>query len=78
MNLVCDELRIKNAAGLSELSVPTRLKLRQLYTELAVNLPGDPAPPQYLHLLGFSIDQPGPKSQGTNLPFPMSRSAKPQ
>ncbi len=77
MNLVADELRVRDYGSLSQLSLPTRNKLRQLYNEIGATLPNDPAPPEYLRLLGFNLDRSATLLPSAPYPFPTSRSARP-
>ena len=51
MSLVGEEVRGGDVARLHDLSSTTRLRLRQIYTELAVASPNDPIPPKYMLLL---------------------------
>jgi hypothetical protein len=51
--LVGEEYRIRgNIRRLVELSPTTRLQLRTIYQEIGRSIPEDPAPPQYIQLLG--------------------------
>lgn len=51
--LVGEEYRIRgNIRRLLELSPTTRLQLRTIYQEIGRSIPDDPAPPQYIQLLG--------------------------
>ncbi|MGD9648791.1 MAG: M12 family metallo-peptidase [Pirellulales bacterium] len=53
IHLVGEEYRIRgNVRRLIELSPVTRLQLRSIYQEIGRAIPNDPAPPQYISLLG--------------------------
>ena len=51
MHAVGEEIRLRDARGFSQLSLDTRLLLRDIYKLLGAALPKDPAAPRYLHLL---------------------------
>jgi hypothetical protein len=52
MYLLCEEIRLRDARRIADLSGPTKTRLRQIFTELSYSLPTDPAAQQYLRLLG--------------------------
>jgi hypothetical protein len=56
MNLVSEEVRERGVNHLAGLSLPTKLKLRAIYTDIAKALPDDPAAPRYLQLLGIPAE----------------------
>ena len=56
MNLLAEEIRLRNVRSIADLSIPTRTRLRQVFTQLAYALPKDPAARQYLRLLGPESD----------------------
>ena len=56
MNLLAEEIRLRNARGIADLSSGTTTRLRQIFTQLAYALPKDPAAKQYLRLLGPESD----------------------
>lgn len=49
--LVAEEVRWRNIEHFSQLTRPTKIRLRQIYTELQRALPDDPAAKKYLQLL---------------------------
>ena len=56
MYLLAEEIRLRNARGIADLSIGTTTRLRQIFTQLAYALPKDPAAKQYLRLLGPESD----------------------
>jgi hypothetical protein len=50
--MVGEEMRRRNVTRLADLSNETKLRLRQVYTELARSLPNDPAGQHYVQLMG--------------------------
>lgn len=56
MYLVAEEIRLRNARDIADLSASTRSRLRQIFTELSYSLPKDPAAKQYLRLLSPESD----------------------
>ena len=55
MCLVGESLAKRPAPAFSALPAPTRERLAAIYRTLALSLPDDPAPPQYLELLGERV-----------------------
>jgi hypothetical protein len=53
MNLVAEEVRERGVNHLAGLSLPTKLKLQSIYTDISKALPDDPAAPRYIQLLGL-------------------------
>jgi hypothetical protein len=52
MNLVAEEIRTRHINSFSDLSPPTKARLRAIYQEIQKALPSDPAAGQYLQYLG--------------------------
>jgi hypothetical protein len=50
--MVGEEMRRRNVTRLADLSNETKLRLRQIYTELARSIPNDPAGQHYVQLMG--------------------------
>ena len=51
MSVIGEELRTKPASELGALSSQTRMRLRQIYSKLALDFPADPTPARFLELL---------------------------
>jgi hypothetical protein len=51
MSLIGEEIRRRDVRTLADLSTVTKLRLRQIYAELALAAPDDPVPQQYIMLL---------------------------
>ncbi len=52
--MVGEEMRRRNVKGLADLSNETKLRLRQIYTELSRSIPNDPAGQHYVQLMSTS------------------------
>lgn len=84
MCLVGEGLQARPTPALAALPPPTRGKLIAIYRTLAETLPDDPAPPQYLGLLGVRVRAaplslegpgPGPLDPSGERPAPLARPA---
>jgi len=58
INLVAEEIRMRRATSVHELSAATRLRLSQIYAKLADTVPGDKSARQYHFQMGLAGDTP--------------------
>ncbi len=56
--MIGEEIRRRNITRLYDLTADSKARLRQIYTELAGSLPGDPSGPHYVQLMGSAATMP--------------------